>query len=61
MNKFKTNMTLMANIFPKLRASKSVVRKISKKYRFRVPLEKQHSKPVQTLFKSERRDVYDIY
>ena len=54
-------MTLIANVFPKLRPSKNVVRLISKKYRFRVPLEKEHGKWAQALLKSERQHVYHIY
>ena len=37
-------MTLTANVFPKLRTSKYVVWSISKKYLFRVPLDKQHGR-----------------
>ena len=43
------NMTLIANVFPKLRTSKNVVRSKSKKYLFRTPLHKQHGKRTQTL------------
>ena len=35
--------------------------KISKEYRFRVPLDKQHGKRTQTLLKSDRRYVFHIY
>ena len=54
-------MALNANVFPKLRTSKNVVRWTSKKCRFRVPFKKQHGKRAQTLFKSERRQFYHIY
>ena len=47
-------MALIGNVFPKLRILKNVVRSIFKKSRFRGPFKKQHSKRVQTLFKSER-------
>ena len=57
----KIKMTLIANVFPKLRTSKNLLRKISKEYRFRVPLDKQHGKRTQTLLKSKRRNVYHIY
>ena len=57
----KKKMTPIANVFPKLRTSKNLVRKISKEYRFRVPLDKQHGKRTQTLLKSKRRNVYHIY
>ena len=42
-------MTLIANVFPKLRTSKNMVRFISKEYRFRVPLDKQHGKHANTV------------
>ena len=54
-------MTLIANVFPELRTFKSPVRYISKEYRFRVPLEKQHGKRTQTLLKSKGRHLYHIY
>ena len=54
-------MNLIANVFPKLRTSKNVVRSISKQNRSRVPLEKQRSNWEKTLLKSERRHVYHIY
>ena len=41
-------MTLLANVFPKLRIPKSVVRKKSKKRRFTGPFNKQHGKRAQT-------------
>ena len=57
----KKKVTLISNVFSKLQTFKTVVRWISKKYRFRVPLEKQHGKQAQTLLKSERRLVYHFY
>ena len=48
-------MTLRANVFPKLQTPKNVVRKMSKKCRFTLPLNKQHRKRAQTQLKSERR------
>ena len=57
----KKKMTLVANVFSKLRTSRNPVRQMSKKYRFRVTLEKEHFKWVQTMLKSERRHVYQIY
>ena len=54
-------MTLIANVFPKLRPSKNGVRQVWKKYRFRVTFGKQHGKRAQTLLKPERRHVYQIY
>ena len=54
-------MTLIANVLTYLRTSKNVVTYISKNYKFRVPLEKQHGKRAQTLLKSEWWHVYHIY
>ena len=49
----KKKMTLIANVFLKLRTSKN--------YRFRASLDKQHGKRAQTLLKSEQQHVYHIY
>ena len=54
-------MTPMANVFAKLRTLKNVLRRISKKCRFRAPFNKQHGKRAQTLFKSERQHFYHFY
>ena len=54
-------MTLIADVFPKLRTPKNVVRSMSKKSRFRGPSEEQHGKRVQTLLKSERQHIYHIH
>ena len=54
-------MTLIGQIFPKLRTSKNMVRSISKKFRFRGSFGKQHCKLAQTLFKFERHHIYHIY
>ena len=54
-------MTFRANVFPKLRTHKDVVRKISKKCRFPLPFDKQHGKRCQRLYRSTRRHVYDIH
>ena len=61
MNIFKKKVTFIANVFPKWRNSKNVVRWISRKYRFWAPLPKQHGKWDQALLKSKRRSVYHIY
>ena len=45
--------------FPNYGLSKTWLYKY-KKYRFRIPLDKEHGKLAQTLLKSERRDVYHI-
>ena len=39
-------MTLIADIFPKLRVPKNVVRSMSKKSRFKGPFDMQHGKRV---------------
>ena len=53
-------MNPIANVFPKLRTRKNVVRLKSKKCRFEVPFAKQHGKGTQTLFKSARRYLHHI-
>ena len=54
-------MTLIAEVFPKLRTSKNLVRSIYKKSRFKGSLGKQHGKRAQTLLKFEWKHVYHIY
>ena len=44
-------MTLIADIFPKLRTPKNMVRAMPKKSRFRGSYKKQHGKRAQTWFK----------
>ena len=53
-------MTVNADVFPKLRTPKNMVRSISKKSRFRGPSEEQHGERVETLLKSERQHIYHI-
>ena len=48
-------MTLIVDVFPKLRTSKGVVRSMSIKSRFRGLFKKQHSKRAQILLKSEQQ------
>ena len=45
-------MTLIADLFAKLRTPKNVVRYLSKKSRFKGPFDRQHGKRVQTLLLS---------
>ena len=45
-------MTLIADLFPKLRTPRKVVRYMSKKSRFKGPFDRQHGKRVQTLLRS---------
>ena len=53
-------MTLIADLFPKLRIPKNVVRYMFKKSRFKVPFDRQHGKRVQTLLRSEPQHRYHI-
>ena len=46
-------MTLIADVFPKLRTPKKMVRSMPKKSRLRGFYKKQHGKRAQTLFKFE--------
>ena len=57
---FQKKMTLIPDVFPKLRTPKNIVRSTPKKSRFRVSVEKQHGKGTQTLFKFEGQPVYHI-
>ena len=45
-------MTLIADLFAKLRTPKNVLRYLSKKSRFKGPFDRQHRKRVQTLLQS---------
>ena len=53
-------MTLIADLFPKLRTPKNVLRYISKKSGFKGPFDSQHGKRVQTLLRSEPQHRYHI-
>ena len=53
-------MTLIADLFPKLRTPKNVVRYMSKKSRFKGPFDKQHGKRVQTPLQSKPQHRYHI-
>ena len=53
-------MTFMADLFPKLRTAKNVVRYLSKKSRFKGPFDRQHGKRVQTLLRTEPQHCYHI-
>ena len=53
-------MTLIADLFPKLRTRKNVVRYVSKKSRFKGPFDGQHGKRVQTLLRSDPQHCYHI-
>ena len=56
----KKEMTLIADLFLKLRTPENVVRYMSKKSRFKGPFEREHGKRVQTLLQSERQHRYHI-
>ena len=53
-------MTLIADLFEKLRTPKNVVRYTSKKSCFKGPFDRQHGKRVQTLLRSEPQHRYHI-
>ena len=61
LNISKKKMTLIAQIFPKLRTSKNMVRSISKWSRFKGSFGKQHGKRAQTLLKFTWQHLYQIY
>ena len=53
-------MTLIADLFLKLRTPKNVLRYMSKKSRFKGPFDRQHGKRVQTLLRSGLQHRYHI-
>ena len=61
MSIFKKNMTLIADVFSKLRTPKNLVRSMPRKSRFKRSFWKQHSKRAQTLLKFQRQRLYIIY
>ena len=54
-------MTLITDIFAKLRTPKNVVKQLSKKSRVRGRFDKQHGKGDQTILKCERQQLYHIF
>ena len=54
-------MTLIAELFPKLRSPKNKVRSISIKSRFKGSFKKQHGKCPQTLLTFPWQNLYHIY
>ena len=54
-------MTLIADLFSKLRNPENVVRYMSKKSRFKGPFDRQHGKRVQTVLQSAQQHCYHIY
>ena len=53
-------MTFIADLFPKLRTPKNLVRYLSEKSRFKGPFDRQQGKRVQTLLQSEPQHRYHI-
>ena len=53
-------MTFIADLFPKLRAPKDVLRYLSKKSRFKGTFDRQHGKRVKKLLRSESQYCYHI-
>ena len=53
-------MTLIADLFLKLRTPENVIRYMSKKPLFKGPFDRQHGKRAQTLLQSEREHRYHI-
>ena len=53
-------MTLIGDVFSKLRTPKIVVTLLSKKSCFGRPFDKQRGKRAETLLKSERQHLYHI-
>ena len=53
-------MTLIADLFPKLRTPKNVLKYMSKNSRFKGPFDRQHGKQAQTLLRSEPQHHYHI-
>ena len=61
MNIFLKKVTLIADIFPKWRTQKNLVRSMPKKSRFKGSFKKQHVKCAQTLLKCQGQLLYHIY
>ena len=53
-------MTFLADLFPKLRTPKNVLRYMLKKSHFKGPFDSQHGKRVQALLRSEPQHRYHI-
>ena len=58
---FQQKVTLIANFFLKLWTPKNVFKQMSKNSCFRGTFNKQHGKVDQTMLKSERHQLYNIY
>ena len=60
LNICEKKMTLIADLFAKLRTPKNVDRYLSKKSCFKGPFDRQHGKRVQTLLRSGSQHRYHI-
>ena len=58
---FKKKMTLIAYLFLRVRPAKNVVTYMCKKSPLRLPVQKEHSKRLSTLFKSDGQHLHHIY
>ena len=58
---FQKKMTVIVDVFPKLRTVKNVVKQMSKKSRLRGPFDKQHGKGDQTMLKYELHLPCHVY
>ena len=54
-------MTLIPDLFSKLRTPENMAKYMSKKSRFKGPIDKQHGKRLQTLLRSAQQHCYHIY
>ena len=54
-------MTFKADVFPEIPTPKNMLREMSKKMCFTGPFDRQHGKWDETLFPSERQQLYKIY
>ena len=61
MNIFQKKVTLIADVCPKLRNQKKLVRSMPKNSNFKESFDKQHGKCAQTLLKFPWQHLYDIY
>ena len=51
-------MSLIADVFPKLKAPKNVVRQTSKKSFFGGPFDRKHVKWIEKVLQSEQQQLY---
>ena len=58
---WKKRMTLIPEVFPKLRTPKNIVRSMSKRSRLKGSFGKHHAKRAQTLLKFAWQNLYHIY